>query len=47
MKRTAAGTTLNPRQCATLVKVVADETRLRIVGSLLAEKNASWSWCMN
>jgi DNA-binding transcriptional ArsR family regulator len=38
MKRATAGTALNPRQCATLLKVVADETRLRIVGSLLAEK---------
>jgi DNA-binding transcriptional ArsR family regulator len=38
MKRAAEGTTLNPRQCAMLLKVVADETRLRILGSLLAEE---------
>jgi DNA-binding transcriptional ArsR family regulator len=38
MKRAAEGTVLNPRQCATLLKVVADETRLRIVGSLLTEE---------
>jgi DNA-binding transcriptional ArsR family regulator len=38
MKRAGEGTTLNPRQCATLLKVVADETRLRILGSLLAEE---------
>lgn len=38
MNRAATGTVLNPRQCATLLKVVADETRLRIVGSLLAEE---------
>lgn len=38
MKRAAEGSVLTPRQCATLLKVVADETRLRILGSLLAEE---------
>lgn len=38
MKRAAEDNTPNPRQCATLLKVVADETRLRILGSLLAEE---------
>jgi len=38
IKRVASGVVLNPRQCAKFLKVVADETRLRIVGSLLTEE---------
>ena len=38
MKRAVEGAVLNPHQCATLLKAVADETRLRILGSLLAEE---------
>ncbi len=38
MKHASERSVLTPRQCATLLKVVADETRLRIVGSLLTEE---------
>ncbi len=38
MKRTPTNDVLSPRQCATVLKALADETRLRILESLLAEE---------
>ncbi len=38
MKPAASGDMLNPRQCATVLKALADETRLRIMESLLVEE---------
>lgn len=38
MKRTPRHDVLSPRQCATVLKALADETRLRILESLLAEE---------
>jgi len=38
MKVSPEGSVLNPRQCATMLKALADETRLRIIESLLAEE---------
>lgn len=38
MKPTPISDVLSPRQCATVLKALADETRLRILGSLLAEE---------
>jgi DNA-binding transcriptional ArsR family regulator len=38
MKSAPDGSVLNSRQCATVLKALADETRLRILESLLAEE---------
>lgn len=38
MKSVSRGEILNPRQCATVLKALADETRLRILESLLVEE---------
>jgi DNA-binding transcriptional ArsR family regulator len=38
MKLTPESDVLSPRQCATVLKALADETRLRILESLLAEE---------
>jgi DNA-binding transcriptional ArsR family regulator len=38
MKPASEHEMLNPRQCATVLKALADETRLRILESLLAEE---------
>jgi len=38
MKSASEGDVLSPRQCATVLKALADETRLRILESLLAEE---------
>jgi ArsR family transcriptional regulator len=38
MKRAAEGDVLSPRECAVVLKALADETRLRILESLLAEE---------
>lgn len=38
MKAVATGEILNSRQCATVLKALADETRLRILESLLSEE---------
>ncbi len=38
MKATPKSDVLSPRRCATLLKALADETRLRILESLLAEE---------
>ena len=38
MKPTSEGDVLSPRQCATILKALADETRLRILESLLVEE---------
>lgn len=38
MKPLPEGNVLSPRQCATVLKALADETRLRILESLLVEE---------
>lgn len=38
MKPTSAGDMLTPRQCAIVLKALADETRLRILESLLVQE---------
>lgn len=38
MKPPSEGDVLSPRQCATVLKALADETRLRILESLLVEE---------
>lgn len=38
MKPASSGDMLTPRQCATVLKALADETRLRIMESLLVEE---------
>ncbi len=38
MKPASTGDVLTPRQCATVLKALADETRLRILESLLVEE---------
>lgn len=38
MKRASSGDMLTPDQCATLLKALADQTRLRILESLLVEE---------
>ncbi|MDR4467058.1 MAG: metalloregulator ArsR/SmtB family transcription factor [Nitrospira sp.] len=38
MKSASETDVLNPRQCATVLKALADETRLRILESLLVEE---------
>jgi ArsR family transcriptional regulator len=38
MKRTASGDLLTTGQCATVLKALADETRLRLLESLLVEE---------
>lgn len=38
MESAREGDVLSPRQCATVLKALADETRLRILESLLAEE---------
>ena len=38
MRRASAGDILTPGQCATVLKALADETRLRLLESLLVEE---------
>ena len=38
MKSATSGDMLSPRQCASVLKALADETRLRIMESLLVEE---------
>ena len=38
MRRPSMGDILTPRQCATVLKALADETRLRLLESLLVEE---------
>ena len=38
MKPSSTGDILTPRQCATVLKALADETRLRLLESLLVEE---------
>lgn len=38
MRPVSEGDVLNPRQCATVLKALADETRLRILESLLVKE---------